>query len=237
MAAAAQKPAPRSVLPNQTIYIRNLNEKTKKTELKKALYACFSQFGPIIDIVALKTERMRGQAFVVFRDVIAATNAMREMQNFTFFEKPLVIQYAKDKSDAIAKIDGTYLPRDKKAKLKEDKKRKAEGPPESEPVAKRQEVEVPVAPKRASVPTPDLSAPPNKNLFVQNLPEDVTEGMLIPLFQALPGFLEVRLVPGNKGLAFVEFMNEIQSAAAMVELQGFRIDNSHQLVISFQKRM
>jgi len=29
--------------PNQTIYINNLNEKIKKEELKKSLYAIFSQ--------------------------------------------------------------------------------------------------------------------------------------------------------------------------------------------------
>ena len=36
-------------------------------ELKKSLYAIFSQFGPILDIVAMKTLKMRGQAFVVFQ--------------------------------------------------------------------------------------------------------------------------------------------------------------------------
>jgi len=251
-AAGAAKPAPRrEFLPNQTIYIKNLNEKVRKTELKKALYACFSQFGPILDLVAMKTAKMRGQAFIVFRDVIAATNAMREMQNFTFFDKPLVIQYAKEKSDTVAKIDGTFVPRERKVRGKEEKKRKAEAPPDSEPSAKRLEVEPAgaqglgassgpagaAAARRVAVPQPDLTAPPNKTLFVQNLPDDVSEGMLVPLFQALPGFVEVRLVPGKKGICFVEFLNEMQSGGAMVELQGFRIDNAHQLVISFQKRL
>lgn len=50
----------------------------------------FSQFGKIIDVVALKTLRMRGQAWVVFADVAAATNAKNTMQGFPFFEKPIV---------------------------------------------------------------------------------------------------------------------------------------------------
>jgi hypothetical protein len=37
--------------PNQTIYINNLNEKVKKAALKKSLYAVFSQFGSIMDVV------------------------------------------------------------------------------------------------------------------------------------------------------------------------------------------
>jgi RNA recognition motif-containing protein len=50
----------------------------------------FSQFGKIIDVVALKTLRLRGQAWIVFTDVSAATNALRTMQGFPFFDKPIV---------------------------------------------------------------------------------------------------------------------------------------------------
>ena len=59
-------------------------------ELKKSLYAIFSQFGQILDIVALKTLKMRGQAFVVFREISSATNALRSMQGFPFYDKPMV---------------------------------------------------------------------------------------------------------------------------------------------------
>ena len=50
----------------------------------------FSQFGTVLDVVALKTLSMRGQAFVCFRDVASATNAMRAMQNFPFYDKAMV---------------------------------------------------------------------------------------------------------------------------------------------------
>ena len=60
------------------------------SELKKSLYAIFSQFGQILDIVALKTLKMRGQAFVIFKDISSATNAMRSMQGFPFYDKPMV---------------------------------------------------------------------------------------------------------------------------------------------------
>ncbi len=58
--------------------------------MKKCLYAMFSQFGRILDVVAMKTYRLRGQAWVVFTDTAAATNALRTMQGFPFFEKPIV---------------------------------------------------------------------------------------------------------------------------------------------------
>lgn len=60
------------------------------TELKKSLYAIFSQFGQILDIVALKTLKMRGQAFVIFKEIASATNALRSMQGFPFYDKPMV---------------------------------------------------------------------------------------------------------------------------------------------------
>lgn len=78
------------VRPNNTIYINNLNEKIKKEELKKSLYAIFSQFGQILDIIALKTLKMRGQAFVIFKEISSATNALRSMQGFPFYDKPMV---------------------------------------------------------------------------------------------------------------------------------------------------
>lgn len=59
-------------------------------ELKRSLYALFSQFGQIIDIVAMKTMKMRGQAFVVFKELAAATNALRQLQGFPFYNKPMV---------------------------------------------------------------------------------------------------------------------------------------------------
>ena len=38
----------------------------------------------------MKTYRLRGQAWIVFADVTAATNALNSMQGFPFFDKPMV---------------------------------------------------------------------------------------------------------------------------------------------------
>ena len=110
--------------PNHTIYVNNLNEKIKKEDLKKSLYAIFTQFGQILDIVALKTLKMRGQAFVIFKEISSATNALRSMQGFPFYDKPMRINYAKGDSDMIAKIKGTFQERPKKAAGEKTKKSK-----------------------------------------------------------------------------------------------------------------
>jgi U2 small nuclear ribonucleoprotein B'' len=108
---APSKPAIKTppIPPNQTLYVTNLpSAKINKADLKTALYLLFSTHGPILDVVALKTEKMRGQAHIVFRDTQASTQAMRSLDGFQFLGKELKIQYAKSKSDAIAKLDGTY---------------------------------------------------------------------------------------------------------------------------------
>ncbi|KAL0928664.1 hypothetical protein M5K25_000573 [Dendrobium thyrsiflorum] len=81
---------------NMTIYINNLNEKIK------------------LEVLAFKTLKHKGQAWVVFEDVASATEALKRMQGFPFYDKPMRIQYAKTKSDIIAKADGTFVPRERR---------------------------------------------------------------------------------------------------------------------------
>jgi RNA recognition motif-containing protein len=82
---------------------------------------------------------------------------------------------------------------------------------------------------------PQQIEPPNKILFLQNVPETATQEQVATVFQQFPGFKEVQMVPGRKGIAFVEFEDEMHSAAAMSGLQGYRIDADHAFVITFAK--
>ena len=58
--------------------------------MKRCLYALFSQHGQIIDLVALKTPKTRGQAFIVYKELASAVAAMRALQGYPFFDKSLV---------------------------------------------------------------------------------------------------------------------------------------------------
>eukprot|EP01006_Ploeotia_vitrea_P030339 TRINITY_DN62801_c0_g3_i1.p2 TRINITY_DN62801_c0_g3~~TRINITY_DN62801_c0_g3_i1.p2 ORF type:complete len:214 (-),score=9.70 TRINITY_DN62801_c0_g3_i1:1407-2048(-) len=205
---------------NHTIYIRNIHERTSRDELIKSLWALFQQYGEILDICARpKCQKLRGQAWVVFRDVNSATTAMREMQGYSFKNLPMMIQFAQTKSDAIGKLDGTYQ---EKRKPKSQKKRK-------------QEPEQQGRKRKSQRKTDNL---PNHILFVENLPEesDDNQKMLTVLFQNFTGFREVRLVPGNRGIAFVEFESEPLATMSMSNLQGFRVSSRHELKISYAKK-
>jgi len=134
-------------------------------------------------------------------------------------------------------MDGSFVPRKKKKKDTSDDENSGEEKEEKKPRGKKRKAEeVEVKEEKRPQPRSRAQAPPNKTLFIQNLPEDCTDTMLISLFQQFQGFLEVRLVSAKR-VAFVEFQNELQSGAAMAEYQGYRLTHDHAMQISFQKRM
>ena len=90
---------------NQTLYVRNLNTRLNKKLLKQHLYHLFGIYGQVIDIVALKTSRMRGQAFVVYKEARMAVAAMQALQNFEFHGKPMTIAFAKTRSNKAVEWD------------------------------------------------------------------------------------------------------------------------------------
>eukprot|EP00455_Lapot_gusevi_P049779 TRINITY_DN711_c0_g1_i6.p1 TRINITY_DN711_c0_g1~~TRINITY_DN711_c0_g1_i6.p1 ORF type:complete len:227 (+),score=54.50 TRINITY_DN711_c0_g1_i6:77-757(+) len=224
--------APPEVLPpNNTLYVNNLNEKVTKDELTRSLFHVFGQFGRIADVLASKTLKMRGQAFIIFDDVAAATRALREMQGFNFYGKPMRVSYARSKSDVISKRDGSFIPRPKR---KPDRKE------EKEPAAKVSKKRDHQAPQtsmfsgRTSIYEEDV--PPNSVLFIQNLPRETNEQMLLALFQQYDGFKEVRLIEEKPGIAFVEFYTDFQATRAMEVSQGFRITPNNAMHISYAKK-
>jgi len=119
-----------SIQPNTTLYINNLNDKINKDEIRSQLYALFTTYGKLIDVVATKTPKMRGQAFLVFTDLPSATAAFRACDGMIFYNKPMVrpcrfspvfylscqvppqhISYAKGKSYAtLRREDPNFIP-------------------------------------------------------------------------------------------------------------------------------
>eukprot|EP00164_Ancoracysta_twista_P007268 GFYU01010283.1.p2 GENE.GFYU01010283.1~~GFYU01010283.1.p2 ORF type:complete len:216 (+),score=60.45 GFYU01010283.1:117-764(+) len=207
--------------PNQTLYVQRLNEKIKKDDMKKSLYELFSQHGQILEVYVKKTLKMRGQAWIVYNDIASATKAIRELQGFPLFDKPMEVHFAKVKSDVIAKADGSFVPREK---------RKADNAPE--PVANKR-----AAPARTEAPAnPAQEMLPHNVLFVQNLPDACTKEMLEHLFQQFNGCVDCRLVPGRPGIAFIDFKDEMLATVAMNGLQGFQVDTGYAMTITYAKR-
>lgn len=199
------------------------------------LYVLCSQFGAVLDVVAMKNPKMRGQAFVVFQHLTSASVALQKLQGFDFYGKPMRIAYCKSKSDAVAKEDGSFVPKHKRkaaggvADFKQPQKKDKQGPAGEEAAA-------PAAVEDAMEEDGGEDLPPNSILFLQRLPAEVNELMLQALFKQFPGLQEVRMVPGKTGIAFVEFENDTQATQAKDTLQGFKLTPTNAMKITFAKK-
>lgn len=91
---------------NETLYVNHLNEKIKIDLLRENLYYLFSQFGDVLEINVRRSKKMRGQAFIVYKDINEATRAKVSLNNFLFLGSRINVDYAKTKSDIIVKIKG-----------------------------------------------------------------------------------------------------------------------------------
>lgn len=87
-----------------------------------------------------------------------------------------------------------------------------------------------------STAVPDEYLPPNKILFVQNLPEDYDVDILTSIFGRFDGFREVRLVPGRKGIAFVEYESEQGAITAKENTAGMSFGQNNVIKVTYQRQ-
>ncbi|OAF70098.1 hypothetical protein A3Q56_02158 [Intoshia linei] len=218
------------IKPNHTLYVNNLNEKIKQQELKRSLHAVFSQFGTIVEIISHRNIKMRGQAFIVFDEVTSATTALGSMQNFPFFTKEMKLQYAKCDSYAIQKRNGTYVEKVYEKKPAKTKKRKTNGGMNT--VKKRPNFNL----SNLNVSADALKEqPPFHILFLSNLPSNTNIHTLIALFSKFNGYQEVRMIPDNPEIAFVEFRDITSAIVAKNSLQGYQLIPGQAIRVNFAK--
>ncbi|KAG8928409.1 hypothetical protein FRC02_006929 [Tulasnella sp. 418] len=250
-----------SLPPNTTLYIKNLNDKVKKEELRTQLYHLFTPYGKVISVVAQKGPKMRGQAFVVFKDLAGATTAMRSLDGEMFYEKQMHIEYAKTKSHATLKLeDPNFIPPQylavsnpnavgigsskvtvSHAEEDSEKKRARDDEMMQEGSGKRRkeagdeddmEMDEDEGPSQ-----PAVSTQPTSSLRCDNLPNEVTDDVLAVLFQQYPGFLSTHVSPvmgANKSkTAHVRYDSAEQASTAKEALDGFALKKGWVMRVSY----
>ncbi|KAI0683420.1 hypothetical protein BC835DRAFT_1423295 [Cytidiella melzeri] len=227
---------------SETLYIQNLNEKIKIPVLKASLRGLFKSYGEVLDVVAHGNLRMRGQAFVSFESVDVAKKALKEVRGFPLYSKPMQISFARTPSDAVVKKSDPAAFDAHKARREEHKKAtRYTNPLKTKFRQKRLAAEMdggsalPAA-KRPNVQMPDEYLPPNKILFLQNLPDNVTKDQLMALFSQYPNLHEVRLIPTKKDIAFVEYLDEGSATVAKDALHNYKLDGENKIKITFARK-
>lgn len=247
--------------PNSTLYINNLNDKLNKEELCLQLYAVFATYGKVIDIVAAKSQKMRGQAFLIFADQAGATSAMRACEGMVFYDKPMRISYAKTKSYATSrKEDPTFVPpksanasplvttkRSREAATDGDRRTKREKHGEDDEemeIDDDEDDEVGVsnaATKVAPSSVPPQLQRPSPRLLCTNLPQEVTDDVLSVLFQQYQGFQTTQVTwspsPNAAGartkMAQVFFENPELASVAKEALNGFSLQKGWEMSVVY----
>ncbi len=219
---------PPPTVPSQTLYIRNLHEKRNPKAITKQLTDLFSEHGKVLQVVA--SRKIKGQAFVVMSSCKQAKQAMLALQGKPLYDRPVDIQYSRRKSFVVAETDGTIkqVKKDRDARMAQRKK-------ELEGNQAQQQKPAKTTVSNAAKVVEEFILP-NAILFVQNLTSAYTKELLEQLFGAYPGFKEVRVVPGRSDIAFVEYVNEQFSTVAKHALHGHRVDDTHNMQVTFAKR-
>ncbi|GAA5983827.1 hypothetical protein JCM5350_007562 [Sporobolomyces pararoseus] len=222
----------------EVLYVNNLNERIKLDIMKQSLKVLFKEYGSVLGVTAHRNLRMRGQAFVTLDTKEAAAKAVKEVQKFPLYGKPMQLAFARTESDALVKKRHPEdMDHHKEERLKRKKESRRDNPIRQKFLAKQEATRkahetalrtgqpaapTPAAPARRIVQIPDEYLPPNKILFVQNLPDDTTKESLESLFKPYPNLIEVRTIPGRRNIAFVEFTDEASSAVAREALHNMK---------------
>lgn len=83
---------------------------------------------------------------------------------------------------------------------------------------------------------PDEYLPPNKIIFLRQLPETIKVEELTVLYGRFAGFREVRTVPGRTGIAFVEYDTEEGAISAKEATQHMKLGEPPQAIrVTYQR--
>lgn len=82
----------------QTLYVRNLNDKVNRALLRETLNLLFSTYGEVLAIYT--TKKLRGQAHILFATRHGAARALAA-DGTIVFGKPLQCDYARHKSHVV----------------------------------------------------------------------------------------------------------------------------------------
>ncbi|CAD8132019.1 unnamed protein product [Paramecium octaurelia] len=230
--------------PNKTLYINRLNEKVTAEEMRQTLYALFSQSGKVLDIIVKKNILMRGQAFILMEDEESAIQAQKKFHNTQLYDKVMKVNFAKEKSYYISK--GEYEEKEKlpmSDKIKEHKKR-IQDKRQREMFNQKQQREAPTIsmPLTVNQVYTGNSSKIKVLLYNQFFDSKLTKQRLHLVdfvnleqhFRNFFGFREFRGIK-PKGVAFVEFEDELQATHCLNELNGTQFEEVT-LQISYQKK-
>ena len=205
-------PPPILDTPSQTCYVNHIQQKMKPNVLREKLQEAFSKFGTILEIHIRKSYKTRGQAWVTFDTIDSAKQAIENLNQTHFLgsdpinQRPVQVNYSKNKAIIVAKKDGTYKERRKKRAAEDD----GASIPNADGSTDKN--------KKAKLSTFDKTIPPHSTLLIQEIPKEMSENDLVEIFNKFPSFKKVRFIR-LRDVAFVDFNNVSSATHAINEVR------------------
>lgn len=136
--------------------------------------------------------------------------------------------YSRNKSDIVAKKEGTYVPGMKRPSHVNTKNvdKTSSGSSAMDTTESNADLSTVEQNKKVKL---IHNATPYHILFAQQLPSSCTVESLTNLCSNYVGFKEVRGVP-SKDIAFIEFEDHVQATVALEQLNNFKLNDSNELL-------
>ncbi|KAH3682495.1 hypothetical protein WICPIJ_006525 [Wickerhamomyces pijperi] len=204
----------------KTIYLRNLNEKVSINTLKSKLQERLTPYGEILAIKALKSLKLKGQAFVTFVNSEDANKAVESLNKggLNLWNQQVEIKWANNDSDESMKQHLNEEEFDQYVNKRKEEKQ-----------IKEKSIQ------QAKIRSQIASNPPNKTILLQDLPNSVKSETLESKFNPYKGFVTVRFVE-VRHVAFIEFENVDLAKTVLEEIRGNWVVDGITVEVNYAKQ-
>lgn len=179
------------------------------------MLSVFSRYGEIIDIIVKKNKKLRGQAFIIFKNRASSIVAKNCLNDTLFMGKQIRIDFSKQKSNVFLSYKGEYINKQKSNKnnLQKNKDKLCE-------FLELKEKEL----------TNENST--SNRIFVKNINEEITLSIIESVFKTFKGFISAKLM---KGYAIVEYSSKEHAEVALNNTNNQKLTHNCRIIVEYAK--
>ena len=176
----------------------------------------FSRYGEIIDIIVKKNKKLRGQAFIIFKNRASSIVAKNCLNDTLFMGKQIRIDFSNKKSNVFLSYKGEYLNKNKtnKNNLQKNKDKLCE-------FLELKEKDLTITENTTS-----------NRIFVKNINEEITLSIIESVFQTFKGFISAKLM---KGYAIVEYSSKELAEVALNNTNNQKLTHNCRIIVEYAK--
>lgn len=183
----------------------------------------------MLDIVVIKRNTLRGQAFVVYKSRDEAKLAMQALQGFQIFGKSMALDFALKSSYAYIVHQGKFVYKDYQEKYRQRKAEVLNDMTLVKDAASSKDKTL-----RSAGQSESEQVKTQNILLVENLPDNFNDDLFKFLFKQFPGLKQTKFIK-ERSIGFAEFLSHAQASIAQIATDGFKIRENAVLKVTYAK--